>query len=406
MSVLPAGQSLSRFVSDLEELVENPRAYLVQEPLTVGPRQMYGLAFLFGLGGGAFLLSCLLIGPADRDELLGERLALGIGLLLGASVWLGWSLRMRGHSLVLHPEGVEIKYRDTTVWCPWALFNVDGHAFVPGGDSPRVGLTLPVAAEAVPFVELRREDTPIAHGAEVRARQWQYLPAQRAGHGTDAVVLSARYEVMAGQLGELLLLLGRRLGRELPKGMPPPQAYATTSLNDLPAAPDDGGWITVHLTRLAFPPKCCDCGERTQRTMSFQMASRGEALLSILVPTGEPLEVSIPVCEACQQRLREQQHRGGIRGMQAGAFLFCMLTLLLAWIEGLQHPSLLLVIGLATLAAGGLGGFILGTSASRRLPAELSGYSPSRGTLSLRFRHPEYAANVLAAMRAQSGQGR
>ncbi len=93
---------------------------------------------------------------------------------------------MRGHSLVLHPDGVEVKYRDTTVWCPWALFNVDGHAFVPDGDSPRVGLTLPVAREAIPFVELRREDTPIAHGAEIKARQW-HICRRRYGRAAGAL---------------------------------------------------------------------------------------------------------------------------------------------------------------------------------------------------------------------------
>jgi len=398
MSVLPAGQSLSRFVPDLEELVADPRAYLTQEPLMIGPRQMYGLAALFGFAGAAFLLSCLVIEPADRGELLGERLALGIGLLLGASVWLGWSLRMRGHSLVLHSDGVEVHYRETTVRAPWALFNVDGHAFVPGGDSPRVGVTLPVAASAIPFVELRREDTPIAHGVEVKAVQWQFV-------GADSLVLPARYEVMAGELGELLLLLGRRLGRELPRGAPLSPAYATDRLDELPAAPEAGGWITVHLTRLAFPPQCCDCGERTSRTMDFRIASRGDALLSILVPASQPLEVAIPVCEACQQRLREQQHRGGIRGMQVGSSLFCLLALLLAWSEGWQDRTLLLVIGLAALAVGGLCGFLAGTLTSRRLPAELGNYSPARGTLSLRFRHPEYAAGVLAAMRAQRKSG-
>lgn len=395
MSVLPAGQSLTRFVPDLDELVENPRAYLTQEPLTIGPRQMYGLAALFGFAGLAFLLSGLVLEPADRGELLGERLALGIGLLLGASVWLGWSLKMRGHSLVLHPDGVEVQYRESTVWVPWALFNVDGHAFVPGGDNPRVGVTLPAATSAIPFVELRRAGTPIAHGAEVKAVQWHFL-------GADSVVLPARYEVMAGELGELLLLLGRRLGRELPKGVPLSSASAIDPLEDLPAAPDAAGWISVPLTRLTFPPQCCDCGEPTYRMMPFRISSRADALLSLLVPAGQPLELGIPVCESCQQRLREQQHRGGIRGMQLGAFLFGVLALLLAWNEGLRDRSLLLVIGLAALAVGALCGFLAGTLASRRLPAELSKYSPARGTLSLRFRHPEYAASVLAAMRART----
>jgi hypothetical protein len=397
MSVLPAGQSLTHFVADLEDLFQDPRRYLAEEPLTIGPRRMYRLAGLFGLFGGALLLSCLFIAPADRPRLLGERLAMGIGLTLGASVWLGWSLRMRGHSLVLRPEGVEIKYRDTMVWCPWALFNVEGRAFVPEGDNPRVGLTLPVATEAVAFVELRRDDTPIAHGAEVKAMQWQLL-------GADAVVLPARYEINAGELGELLLFLGRRLGRELPKGAPPREAYALSAGEEIPTAPDGGGWITVHLTRLAFPPRCCDCGERTQRTMNFSIASSGDKWMSLFLPSGQPLEVAIPVCAACQQHLRQRQQRGGLRGMQVGSLLFCGLALLWAWNEGWQDRSLLSVIALASLAVGGLCGFLFGTLAARRLPAELSRYSPSRGTLRLRFRHPEYAAQVLAAMRTQASE--
>jgi hypothetical protein len=387
MSVLPAGQSLRRFLPDLEELVQDPRGYLAQEPLTIGPRQMYGLAFLFGLAGGAFLASCVITGKPD-----GERLALGIGLLLGAAVWLGWSLMMRGHSLVLHPDGVEVRYRDTTVWCPWALLNVDGQAFVPDADNPRVGLTLPIATEALPFVELRRDDTPIAHGAEVKARQWQRV-------GKDTLVLPARYEVMAGELGELLLLLGRRLGRELPKAMPLSQAYDTGSSDDVPAAPSADGWITVHLAHLVFPPRCCACGEPTQRTMMFPLASRGDTQMSVMVP-GSASELAIPVCETCRQDIRARQRHGGIRGMQVGASLFGVLVLVLAWSEGWQDPGLLLVVALLALAGGALIGFLIGTLASRRLPVELRGYSPSRGTLSLRFAHPDYAAQVLAAMRS------
>ena len=80
---------------------------------------------------------------------------------------------------------------------------------------------------------------------------------------------------MAGELGELLLFLGRRLGRELPKGRPPPSAYDTTDLDDVPALPDADGWIAVHLTRLAFPPNCCACGERTRERNRFTSPRAG-----------------------------------------------------------------------------------------------------------------------------------
>lgn len=388
MSVLPAGQALARFLPDVEDLLDDPRAYLTREPVTIGPRQMYGLAFLFGVGGAAFLLAGIL---AEGDK--GEKLALGVGLLCGAAVWLGWSLMMRGHSLVLQSDGVAIHYRETTVWCPWSVFNVDGHAFVPDGDSPRVGLTLPVAPEAVPFIELRREETPTAHGAQVKCRQWHFIRA-------NTVVLPARYEVMAGELGELLLLLGRRLGRELPRGVPPPEAYDTQHLDELPVAPDAGGWITVHLTRLVFPPNCCACGEWTNRTMNFPVSSRWDSLSGVVLPSNQGVELAIPVCEQCQQRIRQKQQNGGRRGMQWGAILLSGLAMLLPGVQGWREVALLLIVA---LAVGGLAGFVLGTFLARRLPAELGRYSPSHGTLRLRFQHPEYAARVLAASSASGG---
>jgi hypothetical protein len=399
MSVLPAGQSLTRFVPDLEDMVHDPRAYFAEGPLTIGPRQMYGLAGLFGIFGGALLASCFFIEPADRGRLLGERLALSIGFLLGAAVWLGWSLRLRGHSLVLRSEGMEIKFRDTVVWCPWAVFNVEGNAFVPGSDSPSVGLTLPISVDALPFVELRRDGTPVAHGAEIKAAQW-YLVS------VDTVVLPARYEVKTGELGELLLMLGRRLGRELPRGLPPPEAYPQAGRDDLPLTPDANGWITVHLTRLTFPPHCCSCGEWTQRTKNFTLDARAEKIMGVFVPAAQSLELAIPLCESCQQQVRDRQHRGGMNGMKIGSLLFTGLGMLLAWNEGWRERSLMLVVALAALSVGGIAGFLVGTLASRRLPVEMRGYSPSRGTLRKRFRHPEYAAQVLAAIRTQSNEHR
>jgi hypothetical protein len=392
MSVLPAGQSLAQFLPDLDDFLYDPRGHLQTSPVVIGPRRMYALAALFALPGIAFLVSCAVAGKGD-----GERLALGIGLLVGSSVWLGWSLMMRGHVLVLHPDGIEVKYRDTEVWCPWALFNVEGEPFVPEGDSPRTGLTLPVAPEAVPFVELRRQGATVAFGAEVRGRQWLF----NAG---DEVVLPARYEVAAGDLGQLLLQLGRRLGRELPRGAPPHAAEMGASLDEVRLTPDRHGWLTVPLTRLAFPPVCCDCGERTDATLPLAVEATGDRLLGLLVQQVRPLELGVPVCPACQARLRHNLHRGGVRGMAAGAVVLLGMGALVG-LQGGADAATIFALGLGCAAVGGIVGFLLGTSASRRPPAELCRYSPSRGTVAVRFRNPEYTTLVLETMQAKARRG-
>jgi hypothetical protein len=388
MSVLPSGRPLARFLPDLDDLLYDPRAYLQAAPVVIGPRRMYGLAALFALPGIALLASCAAVGKGD-----GERLALGIGLLVGGSVWLLWSLLMRGHSLVLHPDGVEVKYLDTAVWCPWALFNVEGAPFVPEGDSPRTGMTLPVASEAVPFVELRRHEAAVAHGAEVRGRQWLFNAA-------DEVVLPARYEVAAGDLGHLLLQLGRRLGRELPRGAPPRGAEQAAPVEAVPSAADPRGWITVPLTRLVFPPVCCDCGQATDATQRLTVEARGDRILGLFVQQVQPLELAVPVCPSCQARMRQQLHRGGVRGMATGATVLLGLGALAG-----GDPATMLAVGLGFAAVGGILGFLAGTSAARRPPAELCRYSPSRGTVAVRFRNPDYTALVLETMQVRARSG-
>ncbi len=83
MSVLPAGQSLARFIPDLDDLLYDPRAYLQTGPLVIGPRRMYSLAAFFALPGIALIISAI-----GGDPEVNERLALGIALLVGALVWL------------------------------------------------------------------------------------------------------------------------------------------------------------------------------------------------------------------------------------------------------------------------------------------------------------------------------
>src|SRR5690242_534824 len=139
MTVLPGGRPLHQALPDLDDLLADPHAYLSEAPLALGPRRMYRLAALFALPGVALLLWGFSGGKPN-----GERIAIGVGLLIAAAVWAGWSLLLRGHELVLHPDGVEFVHGETSVWAPWALFHVDGQAFLPASDSPRAGLLLPV----------------------------------------------------------------------------------------------------------------------------------------------------------------------------------------------------------------------------------------------------------------------
>src|SRR5207244_9850235 len=146
----------------------------------------------------------------------------------------------------------------------------------------------------------------VAHGAEVKARQLQLI-------ASNEVILPARYEVAAGDLGELLLQLGRRLGQGLPKGTPPPEAYRVQYLDEQVPTPDPAGWITAYLTRLRFPPHCCDCCEPTTATLRFHVEPRGEWFLGQLTNTSRSLELPIPVCPTCQARIRARQHEAGPR---------------------------------------------------------------------------------------------
>lgn len=387
MSVLPIGRSVRQVIPDFDQLLRDPAGYLREGTVAIGPRQMYGLAALFGIGAAGLFGYSVWEGEFDP-----EAVSMGIGMALGGLVWLGWSLLMHGHELVLLPDGVEFRYRDTVVWCPWSLFNIGGAPFVPDADNPRAGLTLPVDPEAMPYVVLRRDDSPIAHGVEVRTRQFHFTAA-------NEVVLPARYEVRADELGLLLMQLGGRLGHLLPKGAPPPEAYRTEDLDaDLPE-PDATGWFTVHLTHLAFPERCCSCLAGTQDTMTFHADPPFDWGLSLFVQRAGGTVVSIPMCAACQGLVRQRHNRVSSVMMPVGALVAVVFTTFLAWWGQIRDWQALLILGLGVGAAGALAGFLFGAAFGRQLPVELRRFSPTHGTVAIRFRNGRYGADVWELMR-------
>jgi hypothetical protein len=386
MSLLPAGSSLRGFLPDLDDLLESPAEYLGVGPVVIGPRRMYGLAAVFGLAGGA-ILAAYFLGQHDT-----ERLALGAGLLVGAAIWFGWSLWARGDSLILHREGLEVRRHNLSVWCPWALFNTDGVAHSPEVDSPFVGITLPVVADIVPFIELRREESVIAHGAQVRTKRFVIA-------GRNELILLGRHEVQSKDIGDLLLHIGRALGHQLPRGAPPREAYQAEA--DEIRDPEPSGWITARATRLRFPRVCSGCGEPSTEVMRFEAWSRGGAAMGLMVPAAShEVAFDVPVCAACQAEVRSRQQRGAVRGLLAGSLLGPLALLLGEWLGGWGNGlSTFAALGIAS--AGALVGFMIGSALAFRPPVQVGGYSATSGTVRLRFRNPDYAAAVIALMREQ-----
>jgi hypothetical protein len=367
MGIRAGGDPLSAVVPDLEQLAANPRNYLTEGPLLFGPRRFYGLAAFFAVPG---IIILILWGVAPQET---ERLALGIALLIGASVWFFFSLASAGHSLFLGPDGVEIRYRDTTVFCPWDLFDVDGTPWTPEQDTPSSGLALPVSAVAVPMVVWRRGMVELARGMAVRAPQaWFLSPGE--------LIMPGRYELRGADLGKLLLLLGTRLGgrvsvrdlREVDRpATGPPQA-------------DKEGFYTVTLTRFQLPPCCVACAREAETILILTATSGYSIWMDVMPgrPGGHVLNLEVPCCRRCYAALLGRLHR---------TMVWWTITLGVAGlVSGLLAPEEARL--LATCLGGVIGallGLLFGTIQGQPDPLVLRNYSPSTGTVRVRFRNPE-----------------
>lgn len=387
MIVLPAGKPLRKFLPAADDLLYDPSTFLGEGSLAIGPRRVSGLAALFGAAGALCLVACAATGRWHDEKLL-----IGIGLLLGSAVWVGWSFRLRGHELVLHPDGIEVLYRDTVVWCPWALFNTEGALSIPNRDDPRVGLILPVWPQAVPYTVLRRDGTPVGHGTEISTPQLRFT-------SRDEVILPALYEVAAGDLGALLLQLGNRLGRRLPANVPPPSSYPRSDQqlqnND---TSDEKRWIRLPLSRLRFPQRCSRCGHDTEDTLRYHLDVN--PVRDRLTGTQRPFEISVPFCQSCREQLTTSRGKSGAVGLLIGAACGSAVGAGLAAAQQGIGPASFLVSGIAGLAFGALAGFLAGTGLFRGDPVRFRRYLPTHGTVEIRFQNPDYTSAVAEATRS------
>ena len=363
MSMRAGGDPLTSVVPELERLATNPREYLTEGPLLFGPRRFFGLTVLFGLPGLLFLVLWQQ-GIAETDGL-----AMGIALLIGAGIWLVYSIATAGHSLYLGPEGVEIRYLDTTVYCPWDLFDVNGEPWSGGKDSPSAGLAVPVASAIVPMVVWRRGVIELARGAGIRAPQaWFVSPSE--------LILPGRYELNSEDLGKLLMLLGAKLSGRLSTRSLAEQsdAYATRdrATNTLMPATsgsnpaDDDGYYTVSLARFRLPPCCVVCAREPETTLVLTLRA------------GSAITFEMPICHKCRGIEVGKANRT-IAGWTGGLSFFGM-------IGGIFAPG---GVRSGAMIAGSIFGMLLGMVVGSLVgvphPIEIRNFNEATGTMRIRF---------------------
>jgi hypothetical protein len=201
-------------------------------------------------------------------------------------------------------------------------------------------------------------------------------------------------------LVKILLHVGRSLGGARPPGLPVQETVGVDGAEEEAVRETAGGWITVNLTRLVFPPRCCDCGEPTNGRQKFSAYEPFLGPGRLLHPArSEAVSIWVPVCYACQTANQGRFLRAVFTGLglALGAILLAAVGARL--LPG--NPVLSYVVLLTLLMAPLLGCFIgyrVGKAQSE--PVQLRDFAPARGTVALRFRREAYAAEVAEAMKA------
>lgn len=368
----------------------DPATLLAQGPIVIGPCKMYFLAFVLALLAVVYGLPTALLlaagGPLQSHELL-HVLALPVVLLTGAGIVMLRALLKLGAKMVLRAEGVELNYRRSVVWCPWEVFNAPGGAFVKRRTAS-TQMVLPIQVDAIPLIELRKSGTCVARGKDVKTRHFRVTP-------NAEIAFRALFEVIPRELGDLLLQLGRGLAVRLPP-VPEPvrNEFIGTLSQAVPAVAGKRRWLTVSLTRLAWPPVCCNCGTPTSNWGELRAGPAGGWLLHPLVHYYHPpeLRVRFPLCSVCFARWRRRQLLGRLCGAAFGILSVLGVALAMGIRPG--DPEW----GLSVFA--GIVGLFVGPKLTGQEPVQIKWYSPGRNTVRVRFRRAFYAKLFLAGLNA------
>jgi hypothetical protein len=174
---------LREVVPSLEELRANPASVLAKQRIAIAAAPRIGSAMFtlfvffivsgfFSCGLGAWVMSIPTIENWPRpyrDILFLAITVLTFPLFFGATC-IPMLMCLQGRSVNLGPEGVDISDMGQTVRCPWMLFRDGGRTL----QHPNGRALIPIAAAAIPKVELPQRGSLVATGQDVRTSFLRY----------------------------------------------------------------------------------------------------------------------------------------------------------------------------------------------------------------------------------------
>lgn len=194
-------------IPELTQLYANPAETLRENSVTIGPARPRGtiLYATFALTLLSYCAGCAGLLEQQRPPPRGLVI---LGLVSAALLpFLSYTLMarlIRGGWMVLHPDGVELIYRRSTVFCPWELFG----ATAAVGKSKRSTVVLIVPADAVSLVTHLKGGLIRSHGEDVWTRQLRVM-------SRTEVALHDLYLVDLRECCEMLLHVGRGLAGDV-----------------------------------------------------------------------------------------------------------------------------------------------------------------------------------------------
>ena len=210
-------ESLRRVVPHVDDMLVDPADYFKHQEVTIPPWRRFvrgtflGLSLLFMPMIVIYLLAInfdiiAVDGPRRQPvAALPDWLRFVLLVIVPIAFSALGTYLTRGATCILSASGVRLVRGAKEVFCPWSLFAAPGQPAVQAADG-RNRIELPVVPAAIKLVEVRKHDVVLSHGFDVKTN----LLSFRSAH---VMVLENLYRVRQAELADLLLTLGRLLGK-------------------------------------------------------------------------------------------------------------------------------------------------------------------------------------------------